>query len=189
MRTALATVLLYLSSLPGPGSTSSNLFEVHEFLFMNKSILYLWKRRSNPKADRFCLCYGPSAAMSRHFGAFNCSASRRGALCHVRDSFAGCFGNAELAQASPQRRDAFVIPARLPSLPPAESTTPGGQHPMPADRQHDGRRAGRLPGKHEPDLLRCGRVPALRGWLQQQDLLHVALDEGPPAEVRAGGPV
>ncbi|XP_049269472.1 uncharacterized protein LOC119385126 isoform X3 [Rhipicephalus sanguineus] len=122
MRTALATVLLYLSSLPGPGSTTSNLFEVHEFLFMNKSILYLWKRRSNPKADRFCLCYGPSAAMSRHFGAFNCSASRRGALCHVRDSFAGCFGNAELAQASPQRRDAFVIPARLPSLPLAEST-------------------------------------------------------------------
>ncbi|KAL3184360.1 hypothetical protein MRX96_000752 [Rhipicephalus microplus] len=87
-----------IPKLPGPGSTSSNLFEVHEFLFMNKSILYLWKRRTNPKADRFCLCYGPSAAMSRHFGAFNCSASRRGALCHVRDSFAGCFGNAELAQ-------------------------------------------------------------------------------------------
>ncbi|XP_077512950.1 uncharacterized protein LOC144124169 [Amblyomma americanum] len=115
MRTSLTTLLLYLSSLPGP--TTSNLFEVHEFLFMNKSILYLWKRRSNPKADRFCLCYGPSSTMSRHFGAFNCSAGRRGALCRVRDSFAGCFSSGRLAQDLLQERGAFVVPTRLPALP------------------------------------------------------------------------
>lgn len=104
------TTLLYLSSLTGPAAPS-NLFEVHEFLFMNKSILYLWKRRSNPKADKFCLCFGPTATMDQHFGAFNCTTGRRGSQCHVRDSLAGCLGNAQLAQQSQPRRGSVLVPA------------------------------------------------------------------------------
>ncbi|KAG0425860.1 hypothetical protein HPB47_026995 [Ixodes persulcatus] len=83
---------------------ASNLFEVHEFLFMNKSILYLWKRRSNPRTDRFCLCYGTSDAMARHFGAFNCSARRKGLLCQLAVPFTGCMDGKQLLQVSKQRR-------------------------------------------------------------------------------------
>lgn len=105
MRTIFA-IFLYLSSLPWH-ETSSNVFEVHEFLFMNKSILYLWKRRTPPKAGRFCLCYGSSQIMASHFGIFNCTLRRKGSLCrrdHSHPGLAqplmGCLAKFQTAQTS-----------------------------------------------------------------------------------------
>ncbi|XP_064482562.1 uncharacterized protein LOC135395252 isoform X2 [Ornithodoros turicata] len=81
MRVIFVTFIC-LSSLPWHDSVSS-VFEVHEFMFMNKSILYLWKRGASPMTERFCLCYGHSHAMTHHFMGYNCSRRRKGSWCHL----------------------------------------------------------------------------------------------------------
>ncbi|CAN7939012.1 unnamed protein product [Ixodes hexagonus] len=75
---------------------------------MNKSILYLWKRRGNTRADRFCLCYGTSDAMAGHFGASNCSLRRKGMLCQLTVPFTGCLDGKQLLQVSKQRRPSSI---------------------------------------------------------------------------------
>ncbi|XP_064472771.1 uncharacterized protein LOC135387560 [Ornithodoros turicata] len=108
MHAILATIIC-LSYLPWT-EAATNIFEVHEFLFMNKSILYLWKRRVAPKGDRFCLCYGSSKTMMRQIGAFMCLKVHKGALCRfeardrpVERPLQGCLSELQLPEAPPHQ--------------------------------------------------------------------------------------